>query len=88
MHPRVFATFSLAIPLLAPAEEGVKPSREAAWSVEEERKSIELDGPYEVRLVAAEPLVRDPVEMTWDTQGRCFVADMIDYPLGPEPGKP
>jgi len=66
----------------------VKASRENAWSPEETRKSIELDGPYEVQIVAAEPLVRDPVEMTWDAQGRCYVADMIDYPLGPEPGQP
>lgn len=66
----------------------VKLSREAAYTPEESRKAIEIDGPYEVQLVAAEPLVRDPVEMTWDAQGRCFVADMIDYPLGPGPGLP
>ncbi len=66
----------------------VKPSREAAWTPEQERAGIEIDGPYEVQLVAAEPLVRDPVEVTWDAQGRCFVADMIDYPLGAGPGKP
>jgi len=33
--------------------------------------------------VAAEPLVLDPVECTWDAQGRMYVADMRDYPLGP-----
>ncbi|HSJ02035.1 MAG TPA: PVC-type heme-binding CxxCH protein, partial [Verrucomicrobium sp.] len=65
----------------------VRLSREAAWTPEETRKSIELDGPYEVELVAAEPLVRDPVEICWDAQGRLFVADMIDYPLGAGPGK-
>ncbi|WP_240914670.1 PVC-type heme-binding CxxCH protein [Roseimicrobium sp. ORNL1] len=66
----------------------VKASRETSWTPEQTQKSIELDGPYEVQLVAAEPLVRDPVEMTWDAQGRCYVADMIDYPLGGGPGKP
>jgi putative membrane-bound dehydrogenase-like protein len=66
----------------------VRKSRESAWSPEETRKSIELDGPYEVELVAAEPLVKDPVEVCWDAQGRMFVADMIDYPLGAGPGKP
>ena len=65
----------------------VKPSRETAWSAEESRRAIQLDGPYEVQLVAAEPLVRDPVEMTWDAKGRCYVADMIDYPLGAGPGQ-
>lgn len=66
----------------------VRKSRESAWSPEETRKSIELDGPYEVELVAAEPLVKDPVEVCWDAQGRMLVADMIDYPLGAGPGKP
>ncbi len=66
----------------------VKASRETSWTPEQSQKSIELDGPYEIQLVAAEPLVRDPVELTWDAQGRCFVADMIDYPLGAGPGKP
>ena len=65
----------------------VKPSRETAWSVESSRQSIELDGPYEVQLAAAEPVIRDPVEITWDAKGRCYVADMMDYPLGPGPGK-
>ncbi len=50
---------------------------------EESLKRIQIDGPYEVQLVAAEPLVRDPVECTWDEKGRMFVADMRDYPLGP-----
>lgn len=65
----------------------VRKSRDTAWTPEETRKSIELDGPYEVELVAAEPLVRDPVEVCWDAEGRLYVADMIDYPLGPGPGK-
>lgn len=50
---------------------------------EESLKRIRLDGPYEAQLVAAEPLVLDPVECTWDDKGRMFVADMRDYPLGP-----
>lgn len=50
---------------------------------EESLKHIQLDGPYEAQLVAAEPLVLDPVECTWDAQGRLYVADMRDYPLGP-----
>lgn len=52
-------------------------------SPEESLKQIQLDGPYEAQLVAAEPLVLDPVECTWDAQGRLYVADMRDYPLGP-----
>ncbi|GAA5138037.1 hypothetical protein GCM10023213_16040 [Prosthecobacter algae] len=66
----------------------VRDGQTAALSPEESLKSIQLDGDYEAQLVAAEPLVLDPVEVTWDAQGRLYVADMRDYPLGPEPGKP
>ena len=33
-----------------------------------------------VELVAAEPLVFDPVAICWDDDGRLFVAEMSDYP--------
>jgi len=66
----------------------VKPSRDSAWTPEETQRSIELDGPYEAQLVATEPLVMDPVEVCWDAKGVCYVADMLDYPLGGPDGKP
>ncbi|CAN5904922.1 hypothetical protein BH11VER1_BH11VER1_06860 [soil metagenome] len=61
----------------------VRDGQDEALSPEESLKRIQLDGPYEAQLVAAEPLVLDPVECTWDAQGRLYVADMRDYPLGP-----
>ena len=61
----------------------VRDGQDKALSPEESMKRIQLDGDYEVQLVAAEPLVLDPVEVTWDAQGRMYVADMRDYPLGP-----
>lgn len=67
----------------------VRDGQDKPLSPEESLKRIQLDGPYEVQLVAAEPLVLDPVEATWDEKGRMFVADMRDYPLGPpNPGDP
>jgi putative membrane-bound dehydrogenase-like protein len=67
----------------------VRDGQSEALSPEESMKRIQLDGDYEVQLVAAEPLVLDPVETTWDDKGRMFVADMRDYPLGPpNPGDP
>ncbi len=67
----------------------VRDGQSEALSPEESQKRIQLDGDYEVQLVAAEPLVLDPVEVTWDEKGRMFVADMRDYPLGPpNPGDP
>lgn len=37
---------------------------------------------FRVELVAAEPLVADPVGFDWDEQGRLWVVEMADYPLG------
>jgi len=37
---------------------------------------------YRIELVAAEPVVLDPVAFDWDEQGRLWVIEMADYPLG------
>lgn len=37
---------------------------------------------YRVELVAAEPLVTDPVAFDWGPDGRLWVAEMRDYPNG------
>ena len=61
----------------------VRQGQDKPLTPEESLAQIRLDGAYEAQLVAAEPLVLDPVEVTWDAQGRMFVAEMRDYPLGP-----
>ncbi len=67
----------------------VRQGQSKPLSPEASQAAIQLDGPYEAQLVAAEPLLQDPVEVTWDEKGRMFVAEMRDYPLGPEkPGDP
>ena len=38
-----------------------------------------LDG-FEMQLIAAEPLVTDPVSITYDEDGRAYVCEMNDYP--------
>ncbi len=37
---------------------------------------------FEVELMAAEPLVEDPVSFAWGPDGKLWVAEMGDYPLG------
>ncbi|RYD31642.1 MAG: c-type cytochrome, partial [Verrucomicrobiaceae bacterium] len=37
---------------------------------------------FRVELVAAEPEVIDPVAFDWDAQGRLWVVEMRDYPMG------
>lgn len=51
-------------------------------SPEESAKKWHVREGYRVELVAAEPVVLDPVAFDWDEQGRLWVIEMADYPLG------
>lgn len=52
-------------------------------------QSLHLSIPGRVELVAAEPLIADPVAFDWGADGRLWVAEMADYPLGIDgKGKP
>ena len=42
--------------------------------------TFRLQEGFRLDLLAAEPLVTDPVAMVYDEQGRAFVAEMNDYP--------
>jgi putative membrane-bound dehydrogenase-like protein len=48
-------------------------------SPEESMKTFQVEEGFEVQLVAAEPLVNDPVCMAWDADGRLWVAEMTTY---------
>lgn len=44
---------------------------------------------FKVELMAAEPLVVDPVDIAWGPDGKLWVVEMADYPLGEDDkGKP
>jgi putative membrane-bound dehydrogenase-like protein len=49
---------------------------------ESSRQSMRVAPGFEVELVAAEPLIADPVAFDWGPDGRLWVAEMSDYPLG------
>lgn len=52
-------------------------------------KSISVRPGLRVELVAAEPLVEDPVAIAWGADGKLWVVEMRDYPLGMDgKGKP
>lgn len=57
-----------------------KPAAEAA-------KLFETSGGFSMQLVAAEPLVVDPVAATFDEDGRLYVCELRDYPYHPQPGE-
>ena len=61
------------------------PARSAGKSLAARR----VGGGLEIELVAAEPLVKDPIAVDWDARGRLWVLEMGDYPLGTDgKGKP
>ena len=80
-------------PTTLDAVEGVRGGRHwidqataAPCSPSEALQRFRLEPGFEVRLVAAEPLVRDPVAIAFDRWGRLFVVEYGDYPSGPEDG--
>ncbi len=54
---------------------------------EETIASFVLADGFTAEVFAAEPFVKDPVEMIFDGQGRVFAVEMPDYPFMPEPGE-
>jgi putative membrane-bound dehydrogenase-like protein len=52
-------------------------------------KSIQVAPGFKVELAAAEPLVKDPIAFDWGADGKLWVVEMGDYPLGVDgKGKP
>jgi putative membrane-bound dehydrogenase-like protein len=51
-------------------------------SPEESMKRIRLRPGFRIELVAAEPLLHDPVNFEWGADGKLWVVEMLDYPLG------
>ena len=75
--------------LLALLSSCKKKSPEAsALSPDDSLKAIHINGDFHVELFAAEPQVMSPVEMVFDESGKIYVAEMMDYPDDPAPGKP
>ncbi|HEY1173642.1 MAG TPA: PVC-type heme-binding CxxCH protein [Verrucomicrobiae bacterium] len=51
-------------------------------SPEEALKTFQTLPGFKIELVASEPLVRDPVAFEWSEDGKLWVVEMNDYPLG------
>ncbi|MCA8989667.1 MAG: hypothetical protein KDA78_18615, partial [Planctomycetaceae bacterium] len=43
---------------------------------------IEVAPGFEVQEVASEPAVMDPVDFDWGPDGKLWVVEMADYPMG------
>ncbi len=49
--------------------------------------SFELREEFQIEVFAAEPFIKDPVEMVIDERGLVYVVEMPDYPYKPAPGE-
>lgn len=48
-------------------------------SPEESLKTFSLPEDYHLELVASEPMIKEPVAIAWDGNGRLYVAEMLTY---------
>ncbi|WP_035463811.1 PVC-type heme-binding CxxCH protein [Algoriphagus vanfongensis] len=49
-------------------------------SPEESMKLVQVPVEFELELFASEPMIINPIAMTWDERGRLFVIETTDYP--------
>lgn len=53
-----------------------------AKTPEQSLKTIRVSPGLQVELMAAEPLIQDPIAIEWSADGKLWVLEMGDYPLG------
>ena len=58
------------------------PSDNACPTPAQARAKMSVPEGYEVRCFAHEPMVQNPVAMTWDHRGRLWVVEAYEYPNG------
>jgi putative membrane-bound dehydrogenase-like protein len=83
---RCLVTFSLLFLFIAPSagQEAGAPlvMTPGPKSPEESLRCIKTRPGFKVELMAAEPLVQDPIAFNWGADGKLWVVEMGDYPLG------
>lgn len=85
-----FAYIEARFPNYLPGRAGstqAEPLGEMQLPVEphESMKHMVLPRDFEVRLFAAEPQITKPIAMTWDSRGRLWIAETVDYPNNIQP---
>lgn len=89
---RTFALAASLLPVIVVAQNGDKPGHDMApppahWKIpaapvvkpEDSAATMKLEEGFELELVAAEPMVHDPVVLAFDGDGRIWVAEMLGY---------
>ena len=65
----------------------VEPTIKAPISAEQQKKYFVVPEGFEIELVAADPLVINPITMAMDEKGRLYISESHTYRYGP-PGSP
>jgi putative heme-binding domain-containing protein len=74
----------LGLPTTVPAQDLVA-TTEPLSAVEQQRR-FHLPPGFEIQLVASEPQVTKPMNLSFDDRGRLFVTQSIEYPFGAKEG--
>lgn len=84
---KLSASFILSLLLLT----GVLSCKEDKYagplSPEASMATFDMHEAFEVQLFAAEPHIKDPVDLVFDEKGTAYAIEMPDYPYKPEEGK-
>ncbi len=84
----LFAAAAIVIVGLSQDSRAAETPRETPLSPADELATFQLADPrLTVELVASEPELDSPVAVSWDADGKLYVAEMIDYPVGPTSGR-
>ena len=76
--------FILLLPILClPSVPARQAKASKLLSPEEQRKLFSLPPGFEIELVAAEPLVANPITLCYDEGGRLLVSESHTYRYGP-----
>src|SRR5262245_6594782 len=89
MNPTQALATALSLAVVRIASAAVPAPDSLPLSPAESLRRIHVREGYKVELVAHEPLTIDPVAIDWSPDGKLWVVEMADYPLGLDgQGKP
>jgi len=80
MQRPLIACLALCIPWCGRSAEELKFPTTPPTEPQNAAKTFHVLDGFQMQLIAAEPLVTDPVSITYDEDGRAYVCEMNDYP--------
>lgn len=81
-------SFCVTLLFLTSCSRTRKQAEQRAYTPQESLQAMQISEDFKVEIFLTEPQVNSPVEMAFDENGRIYVAEMLDYPDDPPPGKP